>query len=341
MASLSVLDLAPIVEGSDAGQALRNSLDLARHAERLGYRRYWMAEHHNMPGIASAATSTALAYVGAGTSTIRIGAGGVMLPNHAPLVIAEQFGTLAALFPRRVDLGLGRAPGTDMATAQALRRTLAGGVDRFPQDVIELLRFLQPAAPDQAVRAVPGSGSDVDVWILGSSTFGAQLAAVLGLPYAFASHFAPAEMMQAARLYREQFQPSERLAKPYLLFGLNVVAAATDSEARRLSSSLEQAFLALRRGHPGPLPPPVDDMQSMLDAQARAVLKHTLSEAIVGSPTTVKARLADFALRTGADEIMVATSVFDHHARVHSFEIVAEAAASWLAPVGAPASTMA
>jgi luciferase family oxidoreductase group 1 len=322
---ISVLDLAPIIEGGDAGQSLRNSLDLARLAERLGYRRYWMAEHHNMQGIASAATSVALAFVGAGTSTIRIGAGGVMLPNHAPLIIAEQFGTLAALFPGRVDLGLGRAPGTDPLTAQALRRHLAGGADTFPQDVIELLRYLEPAAPGQAVRAVPGAGSDVAVWILGSSTFGAQLAAILGLPYAFASHFAPAEMMRAAAIYRQQFQPSERLERPHLMFGLTVVAADTDAEARRLFTSLQQAFMALRTGHPGPLPPPVDDMDQRLDDAARAMLGHALREAIVGSPATVEAGLAEFAGRTGADEVMITSSIFDHAARRRSFEIVAAA----------------
>ncbi|HEY2177636.1 MAG TPA: LLM class flavin-dependent oxidoreductase [Caulobacteraceae bacterium] len=323
MMDISVLDLAPIVEGGDAGAALRNSLDLARHAERLGYKRYWMAEHHNMPGIASAATSVALAFIGAGTSTIRIGAGGVMLPNHAPLIIAEQFGTLASLFPGRIDLGLGRAPGTDPLTAQALRRHLAGGADAFPQDVIELLRYLEPAMPGQMVRAVPGAGLDVAVWILGSSTFGAQLAAILGLPYAFASHFAPAEMMAAARIYRDQFQPSERLARPHLMFGLTVVAAETDEEAARLFTSLQQAFMALRSGHPGPLPPPVDDIEGRLDPQARAMLAHALSQAIVGSPKTVAARLADFAARTGADEVMVTSSIFDHAARLRSYEIVA------------------
>jgi luciferase family oxidoreductase group 1 len=336
MTELSVLDLAPIVQGGDVGAALRHSLDLARHVERLGYRRFWMAEHHNMPGVASAATSTALAFVGAGTSTIRIGAGGVMLPNHAPLVIAEQFGTLAALYPSRVDLGLGRAPGTDMLTAQALRRTLAGGADRFPQDVIELLRYLQPAEPGQAVRAVPGAGAELQVWLLGSSTFGAQLAAILGLPYAFASHFAPAEMMRAAAVYRAQFQPSERLARPYLMFGLNVVAAETDAEADRLASSLRQAFVALRSGRPGPLPPPVDGLR--LDPESRATLDHAFSEAIVGSPATVEARLADFVRRTGADEIMVSTSVYDHAARLKSFEIVAEAAPQAIARPVSPVS---
>jgi luciferase family oxidoreductase group 1 len=336
MTELSVLDLAPIVAGADAGVALRHSLDLARHVERLGYRRFWMAEHHNMPGVASAATSTALAFIGAGTSSIRIGAGGVMLPNHAPLVVAEQFGTLAALYPGRVDLGLGRAPGTDMLTAQALRRTLAGGAERFPQDVIELLRYLQPAAPGQSVRAVPGAGAELQVWLLGSSTFGAQLAAILGLPYAFASHFAPAEMIRAAATYREQFQPSERLAKPHLMFGVNVVAAETDAEAERLASSLRQAFVALRVGRPGPLPPPVDGLE--LDPESRAMLNHAFAEAIIGSPATVEARLADFVRRTGADEIMVSTSVYDHDARLRSFEIVAEAAARAIARPVSPVS---
>ncbi|HXV00071.1 MAG TPA: LLM class flavin-dependent oxidoreductase [Caulobacteraceae bacterium] len=331
MMDISVLDLAPIVEGGDAGAALRNGLDLARHAERLGYKRYWMAEHHNMPGIASAATAVALAFVGAGTSAIRIGAGGVMLPNHAPLIIAEQFGTLASLFPGRVDLGLGRAPGTDPLTAQALRRHLAGGADSFPQDVIELLRYLEPASPGQLVRAVPGAGLDVAVWILGSSTFGAQLAAILGLPYAFASHFAPAEMMAAAKIYREQFQPSERLARPHLMCGLTVVAADTDAEAAHLFTSLQQAFMSLHSGHPGPLPPPVDDMEARLDPQVRGMLGHALSEAIVGSPATVAARLADFSARTGADEVMVTSSIFDHPARLRSFEIVAEAHAGLVA----------
>jgi luciferase family oxidoreductase group 1 len=338
MTEISILDLAPIVEGGDAGSALRHSLDLARHGERLGYRRFWMAEHHNMPGVASAATSTALAFVGAGTSTIRIGAGGVMLPNHAPLVVAEQFGTLAALYPGRVDLGLGRAPGTDMQTTQALRRTLAGGADRFPQDVVELLRYLQPAEPGQAVRAVPGAGAEMQVWLLGSSTFGAQLAAILGLPYAFASHFAPAEMMRAAAIYREQFQPSERLSQPHLMFGLNVVAAETDAEAQRLASSLRQAFVALRAGRPGPLPPPVDALDERLDPAARAMLDHTFSEAIIGSPGAVEARLADFVRRTGADEIMVSTSVFDHAARLRSFEIVADAASRMIARSVSPVS---
>lgn len=324
MTEISVLDLAPITQGSDAGQALANSLDLARHAEALGYRRFWMAEHHNMAGIASAATAVALAHVAAGTSTIRIGSGGIMLPNHAPLVIAEQFGTLAALHPGRIDLGLGRAPGTDPLTMQALRRHLAGDADRFPQDVIELLRFLEPAQPGQAVRAVPGSGADIEVWILGSSTFGAQLAAILGLPYAFASHFAPAEMLRAAAIYRAQFQPSERLDRPRLMFGLNVVAAETDAEARFLASSLKQAFVALRSGQPGPLPPPVEDFDVGLSGEGRAILDHVLAEAIVGSPDTVREKLAAFIARTGADEVIISSSIYDHAARKRSLELFAQ-----------------
>ncbi len=325
MTALSVLDLSPIVQGGDAGQALRNSLDLARHAERLGYHRYWMAEHHNMPGIASAATAVALSFVGAGTSTIRIGSGGVMLPNHAPLMVAEQFGTLAALYPGRVDLGLGRAPGTDQRTAQALRRNLAGDEGRFPQDVVELLRWLEPSKPGQAVRAVPGEGADVEVWLLGSSTFGAQLAAALGLPYAFASHFAPGELEAAIAIYRERFQPSERLAKPHVMLGVTVVAAETDLEARRLFTSLQQSFVALRTGMPGPLPPPVDDFEDKLLPEERALLAGALKQAVVGSPATVRAGLAALAHDHDADELMITSSVFDHAARLRSFEIVAEA----------------
>ncbi len=324
MTRLSVLDLSPIVEGGDAGQSLRNSRELARHAERLGFHRFWMAEHHNMTGIASAATAVALAFVGGATSTIRLGAGGIMLPNHAPLIIAEQFGTLASLFPHRVDLGLGRAPGTDQLTARALRRHLAGGAESFPQDVVELLHYFNPAKPGQAVRAVPGAGLAIEAWILGSSTYGAQLAAMLGLPYAFASHFAPTDLDRALSLYRQQFQPSERLAKPYVMLGVNVVAAETDREARRLLSSLQQAFVALRLGNPGPLPPPVEDFETRLDATAKGMLDHTLSCAVIGSPRTVRSGLAAFAERTGADELMITGSIFDHAARLRSFEIVAE-----------------
>jgi luciferase family oxidoreductase group 1 len=324
MITLSVLDLSPVPEGSDPRHALRNSLDLARHAEAFGYRRFWMAEHHNMPGIASAATAVALAHVAAGTQRIRIGAGGIMLPNHAPLVVAEQFGTLAALHPGRVDLGLGRAPGTDQVAARALRRNLAGDGDEFPQDVVELLAYFRPAEPGQALRAVPGAGEEVEVWILGSSTFGAQLAAYLGLPYAFASHFAPAQMMDAIAIYRERFRPSERLATPRVMLGVNVFAAETDAEARRLFSSLQQAFLNLRRGRPGKLPPPVDGLDAQLDTHARAMLDHALACSVVGGPETVRRGIAEFAARTGADELMVTAQIHDHAARVRSFEILAE-----------------
>jgi luciferase family oxidoreductase group 1 len=325
MTSLSVLDLAPVPEGSNVGQSLSNTLDLARHAERLGYRRYWLAEHHNMPGIASAATSVVIAHVAAGTKTIRVGAGGVMLPNHAPLIIAEQFGTLAALHPGRIDLGLGRAPGTDMMTARALRRNLDAGADSFPQDAVELMDYFRPAEPGQRLRAVPGEGQDVEVWILGSSTYGAQLAAMLGLPYAFASHFAPAEMSQAIDIYRSRFQPSERLARPNLMLGLNVFAADTDAEARLLFSSLQQAFVNLRTGRPGKLPAPVEGYEATLEPMARAMLDQALSCAIVGSPATVRSGLDAFIRRTGADELMVTAQIFDHQARLRSFEILAEA----------------
>jgi luciferase family oxidoreductase group 1 len=323
MVPLSVLDLAPIPEGASPGTALRNALDLARHAERLGYRRYWMAEHHNMPGIASAATSVALAHVGAGTARIRIGAGGVMLPNHAPLVIAEQFGTLAALHPGRVDLGLGRAPGTDPRTAHALRRTLASDADNFPQDVIELMGWFEPAEPGQAVQAVPGAGETVEIWILGSSTFGAQLAAALGLPYAFASHFAPAQMMQALAIYRDRFRPSARLAAPRAMLGLHVVAAGTDDEARLLFSSHLQALLNRRTGRPGRLPPPVQGFEAGLDAYARAAIESSLGCIVVGGPETVRAGLAEFVERTRADEVIVTSQIFDHEARKRSYAILA------------------
>jgi luciferase family oxidoreductase group 1 len=325
MIPLSVLDLSPVPEGSDVSRSLANTLDLARHAEALGYKRYWLAEHHNMPGIASAATSVVIGHVAAGTSTIRVGAGGIMLPNHAPLVIAEQFGTLSALFPGRVDLGLGRAPGTDMATARALRRNLEAGVDGFPQDVVELMSYFAPAVEGQRVRAVPGEGQDVKVWILGSSTYGAQLAAILGLPYAFASHFAPAEMEHAIDIYRSRFQPSEHLEKPRLMLGLNVFAADTDAEARLLFSSLQQAFVNLRTGRPGKLPPPVANYEETLDAPSRVMLSQALSCAVVGGPEAVRQGVEAFARRTGADELMVTAQMYDHQARKRSFEILAEA----------------
>ncbi|NGN45106.1 LLM class flavin-dependent oxidoreductase [Mesorhizobium sp. CGMCC 1.15528] len=325
MIPLSVLDLSPITEGSTASQSLANTLDLARHAERLGYNRYWLAEHHNMAGIASAATSVVIAHVAGGTKTIRVGAGGIMLPNHAPLVIAEQFGTLAALHPGRIDLGLGRAPGTDMNTARALRRNLEAGVDNFPQDVVELINYFAPAEPGQRVRAVPGEGQKVPVWILGSSTYGAQLAAMLGLPYAFASHFAPADLEQALDVYRSRFQPSQFLDKPYVMLGLNVFAAETDAEAKFLFTSLQQAFVNLRTGRPGPLPAPVENYDADLDPMAKAMLAQALSCAIVGSPQTVRAGLEAFIRRTGADELMVTAQMFDHASRIRSFEILAEA----------------
>jgi luciferase family oxidoreductase group 1 len=324
MVPLSVLDLSPITEGSDAGQALRNSLDLARHVEALGYRRFWMAEHHNLPGIASAATAVALAHVAGGTSTIRIGAGGIMLPNHAPLVIAEQFGTLAALHPGRVELGLGRAPGSDQITNRAIRRNLLADVDQFPQDVVELMGYFQPAEPGQAVQAIPGAGLEVPIWILGSSLYGAQVAAYLGLPFAFASHFAPAMMMQALAIYRERFRPSAQLALPHVMLGAVVVAAESDHEARFLFSSLQQSTLNNRTGRRGRVPPPVEDFDTRLDPYARAILDEAQACAIVGGPDTVRRGLDDFIRRTGADELMVTASIFDHNKRKRSFEIVAQ-----------------
>ena len=324
MIPFSVLDLSPITEGSDAGQALRNSLDLARHVEALGYQRYWMAEHHNLPGIASAATAVALAHVGAGTTSIRIGAGGIMLPNHAPLLIAEQFGTLAALHPGRVDLGLGRAPGSDQITARAVRRALLGGEDSFPREVVELMSYFEPAQPGQQVQAVPGAGLDVPIWILGSSTFGAQLAAYLGLPFSFASHFAPAMMMQAIAIYRERFRPSAQLATPYVMLGLTVVAADSDAEARFLFSSLQQATLNNRTGRPSRVPPPVEEFEGRLDPYGRAVLADAFACAVVGGPDAIRRGLQDMIQRTAADELMITANIFDHGKRKRSFEIVAD-----------------
>jgi luciferase family oxidoreductase group 1 len=322
MVPFSVLDLAPIVEGGDAARSFENTLDLARHAERWGYRRYWLAEHHNIPGVASAATAVVIGHVAGGTSTLRVGAGGIMLPNHAPLVIAEQFGTLASLYPGRIDLGVGRAPGTDPLTARALRRTLAGNVDEFPEDVLELMAYFQPQ-PGQVVRAVPGAGLDVPVWMLGSSLFGAELAAALGLPYSFASHFSPKLLDTAATVYRTRFRPSERLERPYFMPCVNVVAADTDEEARLLSTSLQQAFVALRRGAPGPLPPPVAGYEERLSTQEKAGLEQVLSCSFVGSPETVQRGLEAFVRRTGADEVIVASLIFDHAARLRSYEITA------------------
>jgi luciferase family oxidoreductase group 1 len=320
---LSVLDLAPIVEGGNAAQAFRNSLDLAQHAERWGYRRFWLAEHHSMPGVASAATSIVISHVAAGTTTIRVGAGGIMLPNHSPLVIAEQFGTLASLYPGRIDLGVGRAPGSDQLTSRALRRSPAAA-DTFPQDVVELMTYFHPAHPGQPVRAVPGAGLDVPIWILGSSLFGAQLAAALGLPFAFASHFAPAMLDQALEIYRSRFEPSPQLEKPHVMLGLNVFAADSDAEARRLFTSLQQAFINLRRGRPGPLLPPSEHFLTQVLPHEKQMLDEMLSAAVVGSPDTVRQGIAKFVARTGADELMVTSQAFDHGARLRSFELCAE-----------------
>jgi luciferase family oxidoreductase group 1 len=326
MTVFSVLDLSPIVEGASAAQALANTLDLARHAEAWGYRRYWLAEHHNMPGIASAATSVVIGHVAAGTRTIRVGAGGIMLPNHSPLVIAEQFGTLEALFPGRIDLGVGRAPGTDPVTMRALRRDLDDDVRAFPDNVVELIRYFQPEQAGQRVRAVPGAGLRVPVWILGSSTFGAELAAALGLPYAFASHFAPAQLDAALALYRRNFRPSEALERPYVMLGINVVAAETDARARLLISSLEQAFVNLRRGQPIPLPPPREDFQKQLTPLDRMGLTEVLSCAAIGSAATVESNLRAFITRTGADELIVTSMLYDHADRLRSYELTAEIA---------------
>lgn len=322
MVPFSILDLSPITEGSDAAQSFRNSLSLAQTGERLGYQRYWLAEHHGMPGIASAATSVLLSYIGAGTSTIRIGAGGVMLPNHSPLVIAEQFGTLESLYPGRIDLGLGRAPGSDQRTAQALRRDLQSDSDRFPQDVVELMDFMSKA-PRQPVMAVPGRGLEVPIWILGSSTFGAQLAAHLGLPYAFASHFAPQQLMQAIGIYRETFKPSAQLKKPHVMLGFNVFAADTDEEANFRASSWQQAFVNLRSGRPGRLPPPVKNYRGTVGSAKNALLDSVLSCSAVGSVETVRAGVKAFIERTGADELMITSQVFDHAARLRSYELLA------------------
>jgi luciferase family oxidoreductase group 1 len=322
MTPLSVLDLSPIPEGSDASQSFRNSLSLAQHAERLGYQRYWLAEHHGMPGIASAATSVLIGHVAGGTKTIRVGAGGIMLPNHSPLVIAEQFGTLESLYPGRIDLGLGRAPGSDPTTARALRRSLHSDPDEFPRDVVELMEYLSDR-PRGPVRAVPGTGLKVPVWILGSSLFGAQLAAMLGLPYAFASHFAPGQLMQAIEIYRANFKPSEQLDRPYVMLGFNVVAADTDEQAAVLATSLQQAFVNLRSGRPTKLPPPMPGYVDHLGPAERALLDSVLSCTAIGSPETVKRSLLSFIERTGADELMIAGQIFDHSARLRSFEIVA------------------
>ena len=330
MIPYSVLDLSPIAEGDDAAQALSNSRDLARHAEGLGYHRFWLAEHHNMPGIASAATSIVIGHVAAGTSRIRVGAGGIMLPNHSPLVIAEQFGTLATLFPNRIDLGLGRAPGSDQITARALRRDMVDP-DTFPRDVLELQALFAPAGPNQRVRAVPGAGLDVPLYILGSSTFGGQLAAALGLPHAFAAHFAPAQMRESMAAYRQTFRPSEQSSKPHMMVCLNVTAAETDAEARHLFTSVEQAFVNLRTGMPGKLPRPIADPNHAWEPREAMVLHSALSQAIVGSRETVRRGLETFIAQHHPDEILVTAMIHDHQARLRSFGIVAEAFAAMAA----------
>ena len=323
----SVLDLAPVPEGAGVGESLANVLDLARHVEALGYRRFWLAEHHNMTGIASAATAVLIGHVAGGTRSIRVGSGGVMLPNHSPLVVAEQFGTLEALYPGRIDLGLGRAPGTDQLTMRALRRNFAAAAEDFPRDVEELRAYFAPARADQPVRAVPGAGLEVPLWLLGSSLYSARLAAELGLPFAFASHFAPDYLTHALELYRERFRPSKGLREPYAMACLNVFAAETDGEARRLFTSLQQAFVNLRRGRPGPLPPPVDRIEEFASDLELAGVGHALRYSVVGGPATVRRGLADFAELTRADELMVTAQVFDHAARLRSFELVAAARA--------------
>jgi len=323
MTALSVLDLAFVPTGSSPAGALRNTLDLAQHAERWGYTRYWLAEHHNMIGIASAATSIVIAHVAGGTKTIRVGAGGIMLPNHSPLVIAEQFGTLESLFPGRIDLGLGRAPGTDQRTLRALRRNPMDA-ESFPQDVLELQAYLGDLQPGQVVQAVPGTGLKVPLWILGSSLFGAQLAAALGLPYAFASHFAPGDLMPALAIYRENFRPSAQLEKPYAMVGANVIVADSDAEAKRRFTAPQQAFTSLLRGTRGQLLPPIDDIERYWAPHEKAQAQRMLECSFVGSPATVRSGLGQFVADTGADEVIVAAAIYDHAARLRSYELLAE-----------------
>ncbi|MCL7714170.1 LLM class flavin-dependent oxidoreductase [Stenotrophomonas mori] len=324
MIPLSVLDLAPVCEGATPGQAFAHMLGLAQHAERCGYRRYWLAEHHNMPGIASAATSVLIGHVAGGTSTIRVGAGGIMLPNHSPLQVAEQFGTLASLYPGRIDLGLGRAPGTDQATARALRRYF-DSADQFPQDVGELLHYFEPVQPGQAVQAVPGGGVEVPVWLLGSSLFSARLSAALGLPFAFASHFAPEAMDEALALYRRDFRPSARLQAPWAMLALNVVASASEAESRRLFTTQQQSFVNLRRGRPGRIPPPVEDIEAFWEPHEKAGVERALACTVLGDPAQVGEGLAAFAARHRPDEMMLTANIFDHAARLRSFELAMQA----------------
>ncbi len=321
MIPFSILDLSPIPKGGSAADAFRNSLGLAQHAERLGYQRYWLAEHHNMPGIASAATAVVIAHIAGGTRTIRVGSGGIMLPNHSPLVIAEQFGTLASLFPGRIDLGLGRAPGTDMMTAQALRRDVAMSAESFPQDVQELQQYFAPPQPRQRIRAVPGAGLDVPIWLLGSSLYSAQLAALLGLPFAFASHFAPDDLMQALDLYRARFQPSPHLERPYAMAACNVVAADSDAEARRQFTSQQQSFINLRRGMPTQVPPPIDDIESYWSPAEKAMVQRALAYSFVGAPPAVAEGIDTFLRMTQADELMITAHLHDQHARLRSIEL--------------------
>ncbi len=321
----SVLDLSPIVDGGDAKLAFRNTVDLAQHAEEWGYHRYWLAEHHNLPGIASAATSVVIGHVAGKTKSIRVGAGGIMLPNHAPLVIAEQFGTLESLYPGRIDLGLGRAPGSDQLTARALRRYLGSSGDTFPQDVLELQSYFRPAASGQAVVAVPGAGLNVPLYLLGSSDFSARLAAELGLPFAFASHFAPEYLRAALEIYRREFTPSDALVRPHVMIGVGIFAADTDAEARRLMTSAQLMFLNLVRGNPGKLPQPVESMDGLWSPAERRTVEQRTRFSAVGSPETVQRRLEELLDETGADEVIATAQIFDHAARLRSFEIAAGA----------------
>jgi luciferase family oxidoreductase group 1 len=323
MIPFSILDLCPIAQGSSASDAFHNSLTLAQHAEKWSYNRFWLAEHHNMPGIASAATSVVIGYVAGGTKTIRVGSGGVMLPNHSPLVIAEHFGTLASLYPGRIDLGLGRAPGTDVPTARALRRNTANSSDHFPEDVEELLHYFEPAAPDQRVRAVPGAGLQVPVWLLGSSLFSAQLAAALGLPFAFASHFAPADMLEALALYRRHFKPSKYLATPYAMVGANVIAAETDAAARYQFTSIQQAFTNLRRGMLGQIPAPIENIDDFWSPVEKAYTSQSLLCSVIGSVETVERGLLRFLEVAQPDELIITANIYDQSARLRSFELVA------------------
>jgi luciferase family oxidoreductase group 1 len=320
----SVLDLAPVPQGKTPADAFQSSLELAQHAEKWGYQRYWLAEHHNMTGIASAATSVLIGHIAGGTKTIRVGSGGVMLPNHSPLVIAEQFGTLATLYPGRIDLGLGRAPGTDQRTMIALRRHMSGEIDNFPQDVQELQYYFGDVQPEQPVQAVPGQGLHVPIWLLGSSLYSAQLAAALGLPFAFASHFAPDMLYQALAIYRSKFQPSAQLQKPHAMVCLNAIAADTDEEARRMFTSNQQQFINLRRGKPGKLPAPVDNIESLWSAQERFGVDQALRLSVVGNNESIRQGLQAILRETEADELMINGQIFDHQARLHSFEIVSQ-----------------